>query len=191
MYVYMYVRMCVCVCMYVCGTYVCIYMCTYVYMYVCMYIYVCVYVYMYVCVCVYKQCQLCCQSPGHPVTQSHTHYNTSHYTQLPSLPSRTVPLSHTLPNTQLSSPSLPRTVPMLLPTATQYTTLLHSNCSAHSTVAVSTRRSLQTVTSLRTGQFAVSVPVRVTNFCFLRNVRSGSGPHAASIKVVMGILSTG
>ena len=175
----LYVCVCVCMCvyMYVC-IYVCMYVCIsvlYVFVYVCMYVcmYVCVYV--RVCVCVYVQ-----NVPvALPVTQSHTIHNTSRYKQLPI---KTVPHSATVPH---SSHRLTAQFSTLFPaihcsTATPYSTLPHSNCSAHSTV-----------TSLRPAQFAVSIPVRITNLSLLRNVRSEFGAHSASIKGVLGTLSTG
>ena len=74
------------------------------------------------CVYVYKQCQFYSQSPSHTTSPLTTHTAVPH--------SATVPLTATSshsPNAQLPTPCH-------CPTATQYTTLPHSHCTAHSTV---------------------------------------------------------
>ena len=167
---------------------VCMYLCTRIY--VCMYFYiiiVCVYVCMYVCKCVRTQSSSCAASH-----QPHTHYITSHHKQLPikAAPhSAAVTLSavssHWL-TAQFSTP-FPAThiVPLPLITVPCHTVI------AQLTAQCRKRRSLKTVTSLRARQFVVSIPVRIINLYLLRNVRSGSEAHAASIKGMRWTISAG
>jgi hypothetical protein len=145
-----------------------------------------------VCVCAYKKCQLCCQSSNH---KQITTVLTTNNSQLK--PRRTVPLSHTPLSQATGWPhnfpgrSLPHSVPLPVTVQQQLITVPCPTVTAQLTAQCSKRHSRKTVTSLLVGQFGVSIAVRIRNLSLFRNVRSGSGPHAASIKGVLGTLYRG